>query len=100
MVYHSLVPNPQHQRLQALLNQLKSEIGVIKGALDDTNSKMASGQAWVGPWARGWGGDLSVKRSQLRSSADALVNAVQAALRDCPEKVSPQAARSQKDPRY
>jgi hypothetical protein len=100
MVAQPLVPNPQHQKLQALLNQLKGEIGVIRGALDDANSKIVSGQAWVGPWARSWGGDLSVKRGQLRSSADDLVNKVQAALRNCPEKVSPQAARSQNDPRY
>ncbi|MDN3357077.1 hypothetical protein [Actinomadura sp. DC4] len=100
MTAEPLVPNPQYQKLQALFNQLKGEIGAIRVALDDANAKIASGEAWVGPWARTWGGDLSMKRGQLRSSADDLMDKVQSALKNCPEKVSPQAARSQLNPRY
>ncbi|SDS30753.1 hypothetical protein [Jiangella sp. DSM 45060] len=75
--------------LERLQIQVGRIIGDLKAALDGPLSIMASGEAWTGTRADGFGTSLDIHKSVLQKGADAIVADIAAAVSAAPAEEPP-----------
>ncbi len=88
-----LVPNPRRQVLEQTLAEVRARVAILEAALDPAHGQFTGQPVWVGPKARVFAEDLSVRRVRLRQAARALVDALEEQMRSVPAKVPPSATR-------
>jgi hypothetical protein len=81
-------PNPRYEALQMALAEVKSRIAVLEAAMDPPHRKFTGGAVWVGPAARTFAEDLTERRRRLRTTAQAILDELEAELRATPKDSS------------
>jgi hypothetical protein len=89
-----MVPNPIHQRLQALYSDLRRDAPAMSNALKAASAQMAANATWVGPAADGWASQLDGHARDCATQVNAMLSDVEAALAAEPAQVTEQVAQS------
>jgi hypothetical protein len=89
-----LVPNPVHQDLQTLYNNLQKDAQTMQDALKAANTQMAANGTWVGPAADAWASQLDGHARDCATQVDAMLADVSQALAAEPAQVTLQEAQS------
>ncbi|WP_018658566.1 hypothetical protein [Actinomadura flavalba] len=63
-------PNPEYHTLYQAYVSAYGDVDRLRGALDPAVRTMGGTDAWLGPEARSWQGDLEAERVKLRKAAD------------------------------
>jgi hypothetical protein len=63
-------PNPEYERLYQAYADAYGSIDKVRRALDAPVRTLGSTDAWLGPEAREWGGQLEAQRGTLKKAAD------------------------------
>lgn len=66
-------PNPEYERLYRAYADAYGSIGEVREALDAPVKTLGGTDAWLGPEAREWGGQLDRQRGTLRKAADRIL---------------------------
>ncbi|WP_242901934.1 hypothetical protein [Actinomadura terrae] len=66
-------PNPEYARLYQAYADAYGSIDRLRNALDASARTFNSTDAWLGPEARQWGGQLDANRNALRKAADRIL---------------------------
>ncbi|GAA2273989.1 hypothetical protein AB0C84_00395 [Actinomadura sp. NPDC048955] len=66
-------PNPEYQQLYQAYADAYGSIDRLRQALDGPVKTLGGTDAWLGPEAREWGGQLDTNRGTLRKAADRIL---------------------------
>lgn len=66
-------PNPEYQRLYQAYADAYGSIGRLSQALDAPVKTLGGTDAWLGPEARQWSGQLEANRGTLKKAADRIL---------------------------
>ncbi|MGI5168721.1 hypothetical protein [Actinomadura hibisca] len=66
-------PNPAYQQLYQAYADAYGSIGKLRQALDPAQKTLRGTDAWLGPEAREWGGQLDAQRGNLQKAADRIL---------------------------
>jgi len=66
-------PNPAYQTLYQAYADAYGSIGQLRRALDPALKTLRGTDAWLGPEARDWGGELDARRGNLQKAADTIL---------------------------
>jgi hypothetical protein len=66
-------PNPEYQRLYQAYADAYGGIDRLRQALDAPVKTLGGTDAWLGPEAREWGGQLDARRGTLKRAADRIL---------------------------
>ncbi|WP_019630829.1 hypothetical protein [Actinomadura atramentaria] len=66
-------PNPEYATLYRAYSDAWGGLEKVRSALDPAVRTFGATDAWLGPEARAWGGDLERQRSVLRRAADQIL---------------------------
>lgn len=80
-------PNPAYERLYHAYRDAYGSIDQLRRALDPPAKTMGGTDAWLGPEARAWGGQLDQNRHILHQAADKILTDIHAALMSTPRTV-------------
>ncbi|MEV8566577.1 hypothetical protein AB0436_13540 [Streptomyces sp. NPDC051322] len=87
------VRNPVRVELEALKKDLTNHVEDLKKKLHKASKDVGERKSWAGKNAKAWHAEIEGKRRHLRTLIDNLLPAVEARIREEPEKISPQAAK-------
>ncbi|GAA2578590.1 hypothetical protein SMC26_28725 [Actinomadura fulvescens] len=66
-------PNPAYRQLYQSYVDAYGSIGQLRKALDPALKTLRGTDAWLGPEAREWGGQLDAQRGHLQKAADRIL---------------------------
>ncbi|GAA1586594.1 hypothetical protein GCM10009678_81410 [Actinomadura kijaniata] len=66
-------PNPAYRQLYQAYADAYGSIDRLRRALDPAHRTLNGTDAWLGPEARQWGGQLDTQRGQLQKAADRIL---------------------------
>jgi hypothetical protein len=66
-------PNPAYRQLYQAYADAYGSIGRLRQALDAPVKTLRGTDAWLGPEARQWGGQLDANRASLQKAADRIL---------------------------
>jgi hypothetical protein len=66
-------PNPRYQELYQAYQDAYGSIDQLRRALDAPVKTLGGTDAWLGPEARTWGGELTAHQHVLRGAADKIL---------------------------
>ena len=66
-------PNPRYQELYQAYQDAYGSIDQLRRALDAPVKTLGGTDAWLGPEARAWGGELTAHQHGLRGAADKIL---------------------------
>jgi hypothetical protein len=89
----AMIPNPIHQDLQTLYNNLQRDAQEMKDALKAASTQMAADGTWVGPAADAWASQLAGHARDCVTQVDAMLADVSQALAAEPAQVTVQEAQ-------
>lgn len=73
-------PNPAYERLYHAYRDAYGSIDELRRALDPAAKTLGGTDAWLGPEARGWGGQLDENRQILHQAAEKILSDIHATL--------------------
>jgi hypothetical protein len=88
----TLVTNPLYQALSELYSQLEQDAPTMSNALRKADQQMLGDQTWVGPAARGWGGQLDGYSRDCASQVSGMLAEVEQQMKAVPRQVTQQEA--------
>ncbi|TDD82451.1 hypothetical protein [Actinomadura rubrisoli] len=66
-------PNPEYRQLYQAYADAYGSIGQLRQALDSPVRTLGATDAWLGPEARQWSGQLDTNRGTLKKAADRIL---------------------------
>ncbi|REE99570.1 hypothetical protein [Thermomonospora umbrina] len=81
-------PNPEYERLYHAYRDAYGSIDQLRRALDPSVRTLEGTDAWIGPEARAWGGQLEDNRRTLHQAADRILADMHATLVATPRTVA------------
>ncbi|HEX2314759.1 MAG TPA: hypothetical protein VHJ17_13540 [Thermomonospora sp.] len=82
------VPNPEYERLYHAYRDAYGSIDQLRRALDPPIRTLEGTDAWIGPEARAWGGQLEDNRRALHQAAERILADLHAVLVATPRTIS------------
>lgn len=70
---HGQSPNPRYKELYQAYQDAYGSIGQLRQALDPAVRTIGGTDAWLGPEARAWAGQLGGEQQSLRTAADKIL---------------------------